>query len=437
MLDACDRLGMLVMDEAYDAWERPKKPQDYSVYFKENWKKNLEAVIYRDRNHPSVILWSIGNEINERADSSGVRIARQLTETISEIDTTRPITAGICGFWDHPGREWETVHNAFKYLDVAGYNYKHEEYEGDHKKFPERIIVGTESVPLAIHSNWDYVKSLPYVIGDFVWTGMDYIGESGIGHINYDEKFLLMPWPWYNAWCGDIDLIGDKKPQSYLRDIVWDLSQLELAVHYPLSKREKGTPSYWGYPDEYQSWTWPGCEGENLLVSVYSSCEKVRIELNGKVIDEKNIPDTNQVIFKIPYAPGELKAVGIKGENEIVEKVLKTTNHPAEVRLNVDNERIKANRDEIAYVSISLLDSEGNLIVNDDVKIRFNVTGAGELIASGNGAPNDMESFNNSECKTFRGRALAVIRPFDKPGEIKLIAESEGLPQAEITIMSE
>lgn len=439
MLDVCDRLGMLVMDEAFDAWERAKKAQDYSVHFKENWKQDLEDIIYRDRNHPSVVMWSIGNEINERADTSGIRIAKQLTETIKAIDTTRPITAGVCGFWDHPGREWETVHDAFKYLDIAGYNYKDEFYVIDHEKYPERVIAGTEAVPSAVYKNWEYVKSLPYVIGDYVWTAVDYIGESGIGHINYaDESYLLMPWPWYNAWCGDIDLIGDKKPQSYYRDVVWGLSKLEMAVSPEFSKEKRGTPSYWGYPNEYQSWTWPDKEEAKLLVTVYSSCENVKLELNGKLIDEKVISDTSQlVVFEVPYEPGELKAIGLTNGNVVVEKVLQTTDEPKELKLEVDKKTIGASRDEIAFVTISLVDSEGNLVINDDAEIKIAVTGSGELIASGNGAPNDMESFNNPKFKTFQGRALAIVRALNEAGEINISVESVGLPKAEISVSLE
>ncbi len=182
-LDACDRLGMLVIDEAFDMWEHPKNPDDYSNYFKENRRSDLESMILRDRNHPCVFAWSIGNEIYERADTSGVRIANQLVKVVRSLDNTRPITAAICMFWDHPGTDWSASEPAFSYLDIGGYNYQWREYESDHEKFPERIMMGTESVPMEAFENWEQVEKDPWVIGDFVWTGMDNLGESGIGQV--------------------------------------------------------------------------------------------------------------------------------------------------------------------------------------------------------------------------------------------------------------
>ena len=187
-LDACDRLGMMVIDEAFDMWEHPKNPQDYSNYFRRNWKSDLQSMILRDRNHPSVIIWSIGNEIYERADTSGQRIAHQLVEVVKELDNTRPITAAVCLFWEHPEMDWSASEAAFASLDVAGYNYQWREYINDHKKFPERIMAGTESFPMEAFENWQQVEKDPWVIGDFVWTGMDYLGESGIGRTYYEQK---------------------------------------------------------------------------------------------------------------------------------------------------------------------------------------------------------------------------------------------------------
>jgi beta-galactosidase len=186
-LDACDRLGMIVIDEAFDQWERPKNPEDYHLYFDTCWKKDIDAMVLRDRNHPSVIFWSIGNEINERADSSGLIIAKKLIDRVRLSDTTRPITEAICHFWDHPGYRWDTTVAAFALLDVGGYNYLWRQYEQDHQKYPQRIMMGTESFPLEAFENWQQVEQHPYVIGDFVWTAMDYIGETGIGHTGLDS----------------------------------------------------------------------------------------------------------------------------------------------------------------------------------------------------------------------------------------------------------
>jgi beta-galactosidase len=183
-LDACDRVGMVVIDEAFDHWTIQKNPQDYHLYFNDWWQRDIDAMVLRDRNHPSVVFWSIGNEIPERADAAGVAIAKQIVDEIKRLDPTRPITAAIPFFFESGGRRpWIESDPAFQYLDVGGYNYLWSEYEKDHARVPHRVIMGTESFPLQAFENWQMVEKHPYVIGDFVWTGMDYLGESGIGDL--------------------------------------------------------------------------------------------------------------------------------------------------------------------------------------------------------------------------------------------------------------
>ena len=437
-LDACDRLGMLVIDEAFDMWEYPKNPMDYSIYFKANWKSDLESIILRDRNHPSVIIWSIGNEIHERADTSGRRIARQLTATVKALDNTRPVTAAVCLFWEPPVMDWSASEKAFESVDVCGYNYKWSEYENDHKKFPERVMIGTESFPLEAFENWQQVEKNSWVAGDFVWTGLDYLGEVGIGHSCYDKKDDLsaVPWPWYNSWCGDIDICGQKKAQSFFRDVVWKRSRLEMAVHEPIPAGKKERLSNWGWPAEFQSWTWPGNEGKMMQVSVYSDCQEVRLELNGKIIGKKPVSEKTKLTakFDVPYSAGELKAIGITDGKEVATRVFKTSGKPAALRLIADRNQILADRNDLAYVTVEVMDNSGNLIPNAAIKVSLAVTGDGELVASGNAAPNDMESFRNAKCKTYNGRCMAIIRPFSRAGSIKLSAEAEGLPESNVKI---
>ncbi|MFI5154050.1 MAG: glycoside hydrolase family 2 TIM barrel-domain containing protein, partial [Chitinophagales bacterium] len=273
LLDACDRLGMLVLDEAFDAWEKGKNPNDYHVYFKDWGQKDIDAMVLRDRNHPSVILWSIGNEIVERVDSPGLRITKELAAEIRRLDPTRPVTEALCTFWDHPGYNWDTTAYAYALLGVGGYNYAWGHYASDHQKFPGRIMMGTESYAVEALESWNAAENLPYVLGDFVWTAFDYLGEASIGHSSIDKvkggKFW-MGWPWFNAYCGDIDLIGNKKPQSYYRDVVWRNSPITMLVHGPLPDGLVENVSGWGWPDESASWTWPGSEGKILQVRVFS-----------------------------------------------------------------------------------------------------------------------------------------------------------------------
>ena len=441
-LDACDRNGVLVLDEAFDMWERPKNKDDYHIYFKEWWKNDLKSMIYRDRNHPSVILWSIGNELNERADSLGYAIRKELVKEVHKLDSSRPVTEAICGFWDHWGQKWSTTVQAYADLDVGGYNYLNNQYEADHAEFPERIMVGTESYPGEAHAFWKLVEKNPFVIGDFVWTAMDYIGENGCGNSSYGPKAVqrvgLKPWPWFNAFCGDIDLCGFKKPQLLYRDVVWNNSNLEMMVHAPIPEGMVETYSYWGWPDEYQSWNWAGNEDKVMDVRVFTKCELVRLELNGKIIAEKPAGDSTNLIasFKVPYEPGILKAIALNNGIEVATKEITSTGAPAKIKLTADRSTIKASRSDLSYVKVEITDAQGNLVPNANIPVTFTVSGAGEIAGSGNACPTDMESFNNAVCKTYRGQALAILRPLKevKTGFITLRAEANGLVSADINI---
>ena len=438
-LEACDRLGVLVIDEAFDQWQRPKNPDDYSNYFNKDHKQDLEAMVLRDRNHPSVILWSIGNEIPERADSSGLRITKELCSIIKKIDTTRPVTEAICSFWDRPGKTWEYAQPALELFKVAGYNYMWREYENDHQKYPQRMMVGTESFPKEAFDNWQMVEKLPYVLGDFVWTSMDYLGESGIGNalITKEKKLNFSPgWPWYNSYCGDIDICGFKKPQSYFRDVIWKISNLEMAVHAPIPAGMTENVSLWGWPDEQQSWNWVGNEGKIVQINVYSNYPEVRLELNGKVIGTKPVSAETKLTaaFEVPYEPGELKAFGLKDGKEMKSKILKTTGKPVQIRLTADRSEIKANRNDLAYLTVEVTDEAGNLVPDAELPVHFTISGTGELAAVENGNPKDLKSFRQPKVNSFKGKCLVILRPSGVPGEIKLKAESAGLAGAELIV---
>ena len=436
-LDACDRLGILVLDEFTDMWEVGKNPDDYHLWFHDWWQRDLDAMIHRDRNHPSVIFWSIGNEINERADSSGFVIGKELADEVHLLDPTRPVTEAICEFWDHPGRTWDATAPAFAFLDVGGYNYQYRHYETDHEKYPNRIMMGTESVPLDALSNWQQVEKHPYVIGDFVWTAMDYLGETGIGHTALDSaaSYQLQLFPWFNSWCGDIDLTGGKKPQSYYRDIVWKQSKMTMLVHAPIPEGHKEAVSYWGWPDEVPSYTFTGEIGQRLQVNVYTRYPVVRLELNGKMIGEKKVsPENLTVTFEINYHPGELKAIAIENNHAIDSIVLRTAGKPKQIFLVADRKIIKANRNDLSYVTAEIVDEKGRLVPDADLPLHFTIEGNGEIAATANANPSDMESFQQPGHKTFRGKALIIVRPTGKAGKIILKADGEGLKTAQIII---
>jgi beta-galactosidase len=440
LLDACDRLGMLVIDEAFDAWEKPKNPEDYHLYFKDWWKRDLESYILRDRNHPSVIMWSIGNEITERVDTSGLRITRQLVDAVRMMDPTRPVTEALCHYWEpaNAGKKWSDAAPAFALLDVGGYNYMMSEYESDHSQYPGRIMAGTESFPLEALENWNMVGKHPYIIGDFVWTAIDYLGEASIGHSTYDSVSnyqFFVGWPWYNSWCGDIDIIGNKKPQSYYRDVIWRRSPIAMAVHEPEPKGLLENISKWGWPNELQSWTWPGAEGKSLNVRVFSRAHMVRLFLNGKIIGEQEIKDGSiTAVFNVPYEPGSLKAVNVENGKETDSIEFKTTGLPKHIRLTADRNTIKADRNDLSYVMVEVVDNNDQVVPTADISIKFTLAGAGEIAGVGNADPTDLSSFQKPERKTFRGECLVIIRPKGKSGTINLKATADGLSEGQIAI---
>lgn len=445
-LDACDRLGILVIDESFDCWEIAKNPEDYHRFFDEWWKRDIESMVLRDRNHPSVIIWSIGNEINERAEPKGVEIGTQLREHIRRLDPTRPVTAAICGFWDRPGKTWAATDPAFSYLDIGGYNYEWRQYETDHVRFPNRIMMGTESFPNQAFENWEAIERLSYVIGDFVWTGMDYLGESGIGSSALREATKASApsigapsFPWFNAYCGDVDLIGGKKPQSYYRDVVWGRSKLEMAVQRPLPLRMAEEISLWGWSDELRSWTWPDSLGRPLKVRVYTTGDQVRLLVNGKEVGTQEVSRKTKLTaeFDVPFAPGELRAIALDKGREIASLSFKTAGKINAIRMKVDRQTIHAKRSDLAYVTVEVVDEAGIQVPDAAVPITFSVRGAGELAGVGNANPKDAASFREPQRQTYQGRCLAVLRPVGGPGTITLRAETIGLPPATLVVKTQ
>lgn len=458
-LNACDSLGMLVIDEFTDMWENFKNPQDYSRFFREYWKVDLTDMILRDRNHPGIIMWSIGNEIYEENDSTRLRIGKQLSDLVRKMDNARPVTQAITGFFYPDG--WDSTEGAFALLDVCGYNYQVKKYESDHLKYPKRIMFASESYPVDAYDYWKPVEKYPYVLGDFVWTAMDYVGEVSIGStsivptvqkktaqipegfkfpkgFNIFDYVNRMPstWPYFISWCGDIDITGEKKPQSFYRDVLWDKSKIEINVHAPIPAGYAENISLWGWPDEVPVWNWKGSEGKPLQVRVFTKASHIRLELNGKMVGEKDLltGDKYIAVFDVPYEPGELKAIASDNAKEAAIKVLRTAGTPYAINLVADRNKIKADRNDLSFIKIEVVDAHGQLVPQDSIKISLTVSGSGELAASGNANPKDMASVNNSVMKTFKGKSQAIIRPFARKGTITLRAESPGLRTGEMII---
>ena len=447
-LDACDEEGLLVIDEFADSWQFPKKPNGYQRYFDTHAERDLATMIARDFNHPSIVMWSIGNEIPERFNPSGVVVGRRLADIVRREDPRRFVTASVNLIWEDPstGGRWEVNDAAFSVLDIGGYNYRWQKYESDHARHPQRVMYGAESYPNEALENWNVVERLPYVIGDFVWTAMDYLGESGIGHTGYvdmsqllskDQDAAHMPWPVWNAWCGDLDLIGDKKPQSFYRDIVWRRSALEMLVHEPIPSGKKEKVGSWGWPAELPTWNWVGHEGRPLEVAVYTRAQRVRLELNGRLIGEQDVdPDKGITArFSVPWEAGTLKATAFNADKVVATKELRTTGAAARLLVSPEASEARADRAALIFVPVSVVDGAGAWVPEADLPLSVEIVGEAELCAFGSGDPAAVGSLSDASARTFRGRALAILRSTGKAGSVRLRVTTTGLPPTDTEIV--
>jgi beta-galactosidase len=440
-LEACDRLGMLVIDEAFDCWRAGKNHQDYHRHFDKGWREDLDSMVRRDRNHPSVVLWSIGNELVERGEPEGAAIAGMLAQRVRELDPTRPVTAGICDIWGGTVPAWETTDGLLAQLDVCGYNYRLDVYRSDHERFPKRVILATETFP-PFHFQYDYWKAceeLPYVAGDFVWTALDYLGEAGIGHtyLEGDKVPQLPGWPYTVANCGDIDLCGFKRPQSYYRDVLWKRAKTPyIAVHTPVPDGRKVVVSSWGWDDVQASWTWPGQDGKPMSVDVYFDCDEIELRLNGRPLGRSpaGAAAKHKAVFSIPYEPGEIRAVAFQNGKPVAESALDTAGVPHRLRLTPDRAAIRSDRNDLSYVSVELCDRKGRVIPTAADLVQFSLKGPGRIAAVANADPKNAEPFTGRQHKLWRGRGLVVVQPDGRLGALKVQAMADGVDVASVTI---
>ena len=440
-LDACDRLGMLVIDEAFDCWKYGKNPYDYHLYFNDWWKKDIESMVTRDRNHPGIIMWSIGNEVPEKGTSEGVEEAGQLAAYVRELDPTRPVTAAVDDI--NPAKD-----PYFAKLDVSGYNYPvrnygHDgnTYETDHKRVPGRIMFCTESFAMESFGSWMEVIDHPYVLGDFVWTSFDYIGEASIGWLGYPQGTSF--YPWNLAYCGDIDICGWKRAQSYYRDALWKENQLSIFVQSPKPSfalnNKTADWSKWNWHDVVADWNWAGDENKPLAVNVYSSCPEVELFLNNKSLGKKPTNRTTKfmAVWDVPYQAGELKAIGYNGDKKVNISVLHTAAMPAQIHLLADKIQLKANNQDLSYVTVELLDAKGTLNPRADNLIHFKVDGPGEIVGVGNANPVSVESDQLPQRKAWRGKCMVIIKSTQKAGNITLTAIADKLTGKSVILHAE
>ena len=439
-LDACDSIGLLVVDEIFDGWRTEKNSHDYAKYFDNWYKKDTQAMVKRDRNHPSIVFWSIGNEIIERKDPEAVKTARLLKDAVLELDTTRPVTSAMTT-WDS---DWEVFDPLFKVHDIGGYNYQLHRAESDHQRVPSRIILQTESYPKDAFFCWNMTDSHSYIIGDFVWTAMDYLGESGIGRYVYPGEPEGEHWsgnlfPWHGAYCGDIDLLGWRKPISHYRSMLWNSDEgIYMAVKEPNPKEGDIKLTMWAVWPTWESWTWPGYEEKELEVEVYTKNKNVKLFLNGRFLEEKEISRETEykAVFMVPYQPGKLVAKAYNDGKERASFNLTTAGNVEKIKLLPEQDMVLANAQDLVYVNVELQDKNGVINPVSDQEISFEVIGPAEIIAVDNANLKNSDPYNSKTRKTWNGKALVIIRSTRESGTISLTAKGRGLPNANIQIKS-
>jgi beta-galactosidase len=434
-LDACDSLGMLVIDEAFDGWRTQKNPYDYSTVIDSCYREDIRAMVQRDRNHPSVISWSIGNEVIERKDIRVVYTARQMKQAILEWDQTRPVTEALCA-WDN---DWEIYDPHAEVLDVVGYNYMIFKHASDHERDPKRIMWQTESYPRDAFKNWAVVNDFPYVVGDIVWTGLDYLGESAIGRYYYEGEKPGEHWfddgfpEWHGAYCGDVDITGWRKPISHYREMLWDKdTPLYMAVKEPNGYYGDIKTTMWSVWPTWESWTWPGWEGKPIEVEVYTKAPEVKLYLNDQLIDTKQVSRETEfkAVFTIPYKAGTLRA-----EADGKSVTLKTAGEPARLRLTPDRTVMAADGQSLTFVTVEVIDKNGWVCPNTPIDCEAIVKGQGQLLAFASADLKDTEPYTSPHVKTWKGRALLVVRSTQQKGSVSVSIKSS-LPTANLSLKS-
>ncbi|MGN1023260.1 MAG: glycoside hydrolase family 2 TIM barrel-domain containing protein [Lachnospiraceae bacterium] len=478
LLDACDRYGILVMDELCDGWHEAKSDYDYTMDYERCWRQDLSEMIRRDYNHPSVIIYSLGNEIQEAGTGQGARQFRKMAEAARALDHTRYLTAGLNSFFvisdvipqlmgelmqaaakggklpqsdpsmtqaelgyavlkgpaadflcSHPttSRRMEEIYSA---MDICGMNYMTGRFASDHLQYPNRVILSTENFPSDIAKTWGIVLENPHVIGDMTWTGWDYLGEAGIGAFYYDgHTYIDGCYPDRLAYCGDLDILGNRRPLSFLREIVYGhRKEPYIAVQKVDHIGTHGISTPWALSDTLHSWTWKGLEGTPAKVEVYSPSEEVELLLNGTSLGRKPCGRATscRAVFEVPYAPGTLEAVGYTKGQEDGRDRLVTAGDKVHLALTPEKTVLCANGRDLCYIDIALEDENGNLNCQQNTQIQISVTGAGTLEGFGGADPRPSYSYKGREVPIFEGRALAVIRSSLKPGAVQVTFTCRG-----------
>lgn len=444
-LNACDSIGLLVVEESFDGWEKAKTSHDYSKYLRDWWECDIAAMVKRDQTHPSIIAWSTGNEIVERESTRAIELAKIFGDLCRKLDPSkRPVTHSFAAYYS---KDWERFDSLAAQHEIIGYNYMIHKAPSDHERVPDRVIWQTESYAWNTFRNWAFAQDYPYVIGDFIWTGIDYLGESGIGRHYYagqvhGEHWVQPLWPWHGALCGDIDLIGHRKPISYYRDMLYNsvttnTPYLYMAVREPDGYRGKIKTTMWGTWPTYKSWNWKGHENKMVEVEVISTLPRVALFLNEKKLEEKQVNRQSEykAIFKVPYTPGRLVSVGYDTDGkELKRDTIATAGIPVAIRLRTNRTCINADGQDLAYVTAELVDKQGNVVPDADCLLRFVIDGDALIAGTGNADMTDASGYYRHERLTYHGRALAIIKAGKKSGKVMISVLADKLQSDSLTV---
>ena len=460
LYDACDKLGMLVIDELFDYWTDGKQKDDMHMFFDDNYLKWAREIVLRNRCHPSIIMWSTGNEIPQKSGRGyGYKYAKSIAEEIRKNDASRLLTHGFCGFFNHKediDKQRETEHLDESVMDffadriaiiadtvdVIGYNYMEYRIERDLARFPNKLFINTETFPLSAFTTYAQLKDNPRIVGDFVWTAWDYFGETGIGHIDYHkpEPYDIPAdrFPNHISGCGDFNIIGVRKPQAFYRQIAWgNWNGLYIACTSPKKNTRPYSPSAWGFYDCEESWRFDGYEGQMAKIYVFGDCDEVAIEINGKPSGKLPRNEKGIYIFDAPYEPGRLTAYGYKDGRLCAEAQLSTEGDAHHLCVKKERNYIQGGdlitniHGDIAYVDITVNDENGMLCSSDERLIELSADGA-EIIGTANAHPTDLTIYTSPKRRLYRGMLLAVLRKTDK--NASLTVNAEGLPAVKIQL---
>ncbi len=485
ILNACDRLGMFVMDEYVDMWYIHKTKYDYATYFDEWWERDLKDIVEKDFNHPSVVMYSIGNEVSETAQKRGIRLSEDMTKYLNDLDGSRPVSCGVNIFFNFlssigfgvysddkanktakdpkkkkkhkavgseffnklagllgdkvmklgatlRGSDRKSKHH-FAKMDVAGYNYGILRYKKDVKKYPERVILGSETFVRDAYTFYEFAKKHNALIGDFVWAGIDYLGEVGLGAMEYKNyaKDFVGGLGWLTAGSGRLDITGRELGEALYTKVAYELLPIAIAVVPADNAGKPHSPSAWGMTNARESWSWNGCDGNATSVEVYTRAYKVRLLVNGKKVGERKIKNDCKAVFKTKYYGGTIEAVGMsKDGKEICRTALSTAGDETVLRIEPENENPK--KGGLLFVRLRYTDESGTTKPLARGEIELAVEG-GKLLGFGNGCPYNERGYLENVSDTYYGEAFAVVRA---EGDVKIHATS-AFGDAQATIKTE